>query len=331
MVAQLNTWLTRTVGVKYPFVQGGMQWVGTADLVAAVANAGALGFITAFTFPDPEALRAEIRKCKSLANGHPFGVNLTLLPTIRAPDYVGFAQVCVDEGVRIFETAGNPKPVLPVLAKAKDAIIIHKCVGIAHALKAQKAGASAISIDGFECAGHPGEDGIGTMVLLARALQVLDIPVIASGGFADARGIAAALAMGAQGINMGTRWLCTQEAPIHENVKKAIVAARETDTAVLLKPLNNSVRCYRNGVAKQVLAEEAKPGFEFPRVASLMSGIRGRLVYSEGDPEAGIWSLGQSAGLIQDIPTCRDLVVRLNREAIELLQRSTTLIERVAL
>lgn len=332
MAPKLNTWLTRTTGVKVPFMQGGMQNVGTAQMVSAVANAGALGFLTAFTQPSPEALRSEIRKCKSLCGENVFGVNFTLLPAINPPDYVAFAKVAVEEGIWIFETAGNPKPVMPTLKQVKNAVIIHKCVNIKHAIKAEKAGVSAITIDGFECAGHPGEEDITTLILLGRCRQEIKIPILASGGFADGRTAAAAFAMGAQAVNMGTRWLCTQEAPVHENVKKAIVNAQETDTALLLKPLNNAVRCYNNKVAQQVREAELGAGreFEFDQIKDLMAGAKGKQVYETGDIDVGIWSVGQSQGLIHDIPTCKDLVTRLVRETVDSLQQGYSIIESTA-
>lgn len=328
-MARLNTWLTQKTGVRAPFIQGGMQWVGRAGLVAAVANAGALGFITAFTQPDPEALRNEIKQCKKLTN-KPFGVNFTLLPSINPPDYKAFAQVAVDEGIRIFETSGNPKPIIEIL-RSVESIIIHKCVEIRHALKAETLGVDAISIDGFECAGHPGEQDVSSLILLSRCAQELKIPYIASGGFADARGCAAAFALGAVAVNMGTRWLCTQESPIHENVKKTIVKAKETDTNLLLKPLNNSVRCYNNAVAKEVEnIEKTTFGYKFEQVQHLMSGKRGNQVYETGDVDAGIWSCGQAAGLIKDIPTCQELVNRLERETVEIVSRTQNLVKTEA-
>lgn len=297
-----------------------MQWVGRAGLVTAVANAGALGFITAFTQPSPEDLRNEIRKVKESTN-KPFGVNFTLLPSINPPDYKAFAQVAVDEGVRIFETSGNPMPIISIL-RSVDSVIIHKCVTIKHALKAEKLGVDAISIDGFECAGHPGEQDITSLILLSRCAQVLKIPYIASGGFADGRGAAAAFALGAQAVNMGTRFMCTTESPIHENVKKAIVEGKENDTDLLLKPLNNSVRCYKNTTSQEVAAieKEKAKDYKFEDVQSLMSGKRGVQVYETGDVNIGIWSCGQVQGVINDIPTCDALVSRLEKDTSEILE-----------
>ncbi|CAN6635136.1 hypothetical protein TRVA0_015S00540 [Trichomonascus vanleenenianus] len=300
-----------------------MQNVGLAPLVAAVANAGALGFITAFTQLTPEALREEIQKCKALTD-KPFGVNFTLLPSINPPDYNAFARVAVEEGVRIFETSGNPAPIMKTLRSVKS-VIIHKCVNIKHAKKAESLGVDAISIDGYECAGHPGEDGVTSLVLLTRCAQELKIPYIASGGFADARGAAAAFALGAQAVNMGTRWMCTVESGIHENVKRAIVEGSETDTSLLLKPLNNSVRCYRNDVSVAVEEiEKTSPGYTFEQVRHLMAGARGKTVYETGNIHSGIWSCGQIQGVIKDIPTCKELAERLERETIEILTKLPT-------
>uniref|UniRef100_A0A060TAS8 ARAD1B09592p n=1 Tax=Blastobotrys adeninivorans TaxID=409370 RepID=A0A060TAS8_BLAAD len=318
MSGQLTTWLTKATGVRAPFIQGGMQWVGKAELVSAVANAGALGFVTAFTQPTPEALRNEIRKTKELTD-KPFGVNFTLLPAINPPDYVSFATVAVEEGIRIFETSGNPSPIMKTLRSVKS-VIIHKCVNLRHALKAQSLGVDAISIDGFECAGHPGEEDVTSLVLLTRCAQELKIPYIASGGFGDGRGAAAAFALGASGVNMGTRFLCTVEAPVHENVKKAIVEGKENNTSLLLKPLKNSVRAYRNKVSIAVEdIEKTNKNYKFEDVRELMAGKRGVKVYETGDVDYGIWSCGQVQGVIKDIPTCKDLVERLERETADII------------
>lgn len=325
MPPRFNTWLTRATGVRAPFIQGGMQNVGRAEIVSAVAEAGALGFITAFTFPTPESLKDEIRKVKSVTN-KPFGVNFTLLPAINPPDYVAFAQVAVDEGITIFETSGNPLPIIKTL-RSVDSIIIHKCVSLKHAKKAQSMGVDAISIDGFECAGHPGEDDVTSLILLARCHQELNVPYIASGGFADARGAAAAFSLGACAVNMGTRWLCTVEAPVHDNIKRALVNAKETDTNLILKRLNNSVRCFKNKVSDEVADIEKTSGdFSFDQVKTLMAGARGREAYDTGNIDAGIWSAGQSQALIYDIPTCKVLVNRLERDTIDILKTTPKLI-----
>lgn len=294
------------------------MWVGKAELTSAVANAGALGFITAFAQPSPEALSLEIRKCKKLTD-KPFGVNLTLLPSINPPDYKAYAQAALDEGIRIFETAGNPLPVFKLL-KDNGAVVIHKCISIRHALRAEALGADAISIDGYECAGHPGEDDVTSLILLAKAARVLKIPYIASGGFADARACAAAFSMGASGVNMGTRWLCTVEAPVHMAVKEQITKAKETDTQLILRAFRNTSRVYKNDVSVETARiEREKPGVKFEDVRELVAGARGSTVYSTGNVEAGVWSVGQCIGVIDDIPTCAELASRLEREIIEIL------------
>lgn len=292
-----------------------MQHVGLPSLAAASSNAGALGILTALTQPSPEALRKAIRETRELTT-KPFGVNITLLPTINPPDYAGYARAAVEEGVRIFETAGNnPKPLIEYL-KANNCIVIHKVVTIRHAKAAQKMGVDILSIDGFECAGHPGEEDVAGMVLLARAAQELSIPYIASGGFADGRGLAAALALGAQGVNMGTRFLCTVESPIHDNIKQTIVNATEKDTVHIFRTLNNTARVFKNKVSTEVVRLERRPGgAKFEELRELVSGQRGKVVYEIGDPDYGIWSIGQCAGLIKDIPTCEELVRRIESEA----------------
>jgi len=315
-----RTELTRRLGIRVPIVQGGMMHVGTADLASAVSNAGGLGIITALIFPSPDLLRAEIRRCRSLTP-YPFAVNITLLPSMVPPDYPAYAQAVIDEGVRIVETAGNsPGPVIKQL-KASGVQILHKCTSIKHALSAVKLGVDFLSIDGFECAGHVGESDITNFILLSRARQTLPIPFIASGGFADGQGLAAALALGACGINMGTRFMCTVEAPIHENVKKEIVKAQETDTTLLLRRWRNTTRLYKNKVTMEALKiEKESPKGEFQEVAHLVSGKRGKEVFVNGDPEFGVWTTGQVIGLIHDIPTCDVLVKRIEKEAEETLK-----------
>ncbi|KAL1981574.1 hypothetical protein VTN96DRAFT_2453 [Rasamsonia emersonii] len=320
-----NTALTRKLGIRIPVVQGGMQWVGYAELAAAVSNAGGLGILTALTQPTPEDLRKEIRKCRSMTN-KPFGVNLTLLPALVPPDYGAYAQVIIDEGVRIVETAGNnPGPVIEKLKKA-NTIILHKCTTIRHAKAAARLGVDFLSIDGFECAGHVGEHDITNFILLSRARQELKVPFIASGGFADGQGLAAALALGAEGINMGTRFMCTVEAPIHQNVKEAIVKAQETDTALVLRRWKNTTRLYGNKVALDALKieKESQTG-DFKEVAPYVSGQRGRQVFLNGDINYGVWTAGQVIGLIHDIPTCEELLSRIEKEAVEALDKSRSL------
>ncbi|KAL4926049.1 NAD(P)H-dependent flavin oxidoreductase [Aspergillus undulatus] len=321
-----NTALTRALGIRVPVVQGGMQWVGYAELAAAVSNAGGLGILTALTQPTPEDLRKEIRKCRNMTK-NPFGVNLTLLPALVPPDYGAYAQVIIDEGIKIVETAGNnPGPVIKQL-KAANIIILHKCTTIRHAKSAVKLGVDFLSIDGFECAGHVGETDITNFILLSRARQELGgVPFIASGGFADGYGLAAAVALGAEGINMGTRFMCTVEAPIHQKVKQAIVDAEETDTALVMRRWKNTTRLFANEVTKAALKveKESKTG-EFADIAPFVSGKRGREVFLNGDINFGVWTAGQVIGLIKDIPTCRELIARIEKEAVETMSRSQSL------
>ncbi|KAL5359681.1 hypothetical protein BJX96DRAFT_164618 [Aspergillus floccosus] len=315
----IKTWLTETVGIRVPIVQGGMMWVGRAEMTSAVANAGGLGFLTSLTQPDPEALRQEIRRCRTLTD-KPFGVNITMLPSINTPDYLGYARVAVEEGIKVVETAGNPDPVLPFL-KENNVIVIHKCVSIGHALKAEAKGVDCISIDG---AGHGGEYDITSMILLGRCAQELKIPFLASGGFCDGSGLAAALVFGAQGINMGTRWMCTMESPIHHSVKEEIVRMDENATILVLRKFRNSTRLAKNEVSLEVSKiENSKLEPKFDEMAHLMSGVRGRKVYETGDINAGVWTVGQAAGLIKDIPTCVELAKRIERGASEALSRAS--------
>jgi len=310
----IKTRFTEMFGVEHPIVQGGMQWVGRAELVAAVANAGALGFITALTQPTPDDLRREIARCRELTD-KPFGVNLTILPTLTPPPYAEYRQAIVDSGVRIVETAGNnPQEHITELKKA-GVKVIHKCTAVRHALKAERIGADAISIDGFECAGHPGEDDTPGLILIPAAADKVKIPMIASGGFGDARGLVAALALGAEGINMGTRFMCTVESPIHQRIKEQIVANDERATELIFRTLRNTSRVASNTVSREVVAIESKGGATIDDLRHLVAGQRGRGVYEFGDPDAGIWSAGQVQGLIHDIPTCAELVSRIVREA----------------
>ncbi|MGA5465692.1 NAD(P)H-dependent flavin oxidoreductase [Mycobacterium sp. NPDC050041] len=313
----LNTKFTETFGIEHPIVQGGMQWVGRAELVAAVANAGALGFLTALTQPTPADLAKEIDKTRELTD-KPFGVNLTILPTINPPPYDEYRQVIVDAGIKIVETAGsNPAPHLPMFHD-NGIKVLHKCTSVRHAVKAQSLGVDGISIDGFECAGHPGEDDIPGLILIPAAAAKIDIPMIASGGFADSRGLVAALALGADGINMGSRFMCTVESSIHQNVKEAIVAGTELDTELIFRPLRNTARVASNAVSREVV-EILNNGGQFPDVKDLVAGVRGNKVYELGDLDAGIWSVGTSMGLINDIPTCGELVSRMVADAEELI------------
>ncbi|WP_406234730.1 NAD(P)H-dependent flavin oxidoreductase [Nocardia sp. NBC_01009] len=313
----LRTRFTETFGVEHPIVQGGMMWVGRAELVAAVANAGGLGFITALTQPTPEDLRREIARTRELTD-KPFGVNVTILPSINPPPYAEYVQAIIDSGIKIVETAGsNPEPFLPYY---KDAGIkvLHKCTSVRHALKAERIGVDGVSIDGFECAGHPGEDDIPGLVLIPAAARELRIPMIASGGIADARGLVAALALGADGVNMGTRFLCTQESSIAQKVKEQIVANSERDTQLIFRTMHNTARVADNEISRKVVEIE-KAGGTFDDVRDLVSGARGRRVFEEGDLDAGIWSAGLCQGLIHDIPTCAELISRMVTEAEHLI------------
>jgi NAD(P)H-dependent flavin oxidoreductase YrpB (nitropropane dioxygenase family) len=324
----IKTWLTETLGIRVPIVQGGMMWVGRAELISAVSNAGALGFLTALTQPTPEALRAEIRKVKSLLkpSAVPFGVNITLLPMMNPPDYMAYARVAVEEGIRIIETAGDPSSILKYL-KENRVTVIHKCVALKHALRAERLGVDCISIDGIECAGHGGEYDTTSLMLLSLCAEQLKIPYLASGGFANGRQFAAALALGAAGVNMGTRWMATVESPIHENVKQAIVKASEMDTVLVLRKFRNTSRLHKNKVSQEVFQiENTKEDVKFEDVAHLMSGKRGKGVYETGDVDAGVWSLGMCAGLIHDVPTCDELVKRFEKEATEILNRTNALV-----
>ena len=315
----MKTKITELLGIQHPIVQGGMQWVGLAELASAVSNAGGLGIVTGLTQPTPEDLLKEIERCQSMTD-KPFGVNLTILPTIKPVPYDEYAQAIVDSGVKIVETAGrNPEPYLPMF---KDAGIkvIHKCTSIRHSLKAEKIGCDAVSVDGFECAGHPGEDDVTNMILLPLAARNLKIPFLASGGFGNGRGLAAALAMGADGINMGTRFMVTKEAPIHDNVKQKMIEATEMDTALIYRSFRNTARVFKNSVAEKVMEIEARPGeTKFEDIQPLVQGVKGRELFDGGDLDKGIWSAGMIVGLIDDNPSCEDLVTRIVAEAEDIL------------
>ena len=313
----LTTKFTETFGVEHPIAQGGMQWVGRAELVAAVANAGALGFLTALTQPTPKDLANEIARTRDLTD-KPFGVNLTILPAITPPPYDEYRQVIVDAGIKIVETAGsNPAPHLPMFHD-NGIKVLHKCTSVRHAVKAQGLGVDGISIDGFECAGHPGEDDVPGLVLIPAAAEQIEIPMIASGGFGDARGLVAALALGADGINMGTRFMCTVESPIHQNIKQAIVDGNELGTELIFRSLHNTARVASNAVSREVVEILANGG-QFGDVMELVAGSRGRRVFEEGDPDAGIWTAGTVMGLIHDIPTVGELVGRIAGEAEDII------------
>ena len=313
----IKTKFTETFGVEAPIVQGGMQWVGVAELVAGVANAGALGFITALTQPTPEALTKEIARCREMTDKE-FGVNLTILPAINPPPYAEYRDAIISSGVKIVETAGfNPVEHMPDF-KAAGVKVLHKCTSVRHAVKAQGIGVDGISIDGFECAGHPGEDDIPGLILIPAAAQQIDIPMIASGGFGDARGLVAALALGADGINMGTRFMATQEAQIHNNVKQALVDGDERSTNLIFRQLRNTARVAKNAISDEVVGVLAGGG-QFEDVRELVAGVRGRSVYETGDLDAGIWSAGMVQGLINDVPTCAELIERIVSEAEDII------------
>jgi len=309
----IATRFTEMFGVQHPVAQGGMQWVGRATLVSAVANAGALGFITALTQPTPEDLTKEIARCRDWTD-KPFGVNLTILPAIKPPPYAEYRQAIIEAGIKIVETAGY-KPQEHIDEFHKHGIkVIHKCTSVRHALSAERMGADAISIDGFECAGHPGEDDVPGLILIPAAADKVKIPMIASGGFGDARGLVAALALGADGINMGTRFMATKESPIHENVKQQMVENDERATDLIFRTMRNTARVAKNAISQQVVELE-RGGAKFEDVRELVAGARGKIVYETGDPDHGIWSAGMIQGLIHDIPSCAELVGRIVSEA----------------
>ena len=299
--------VTALLGTRYPIIQGGMHYVGFAELAAAVSNAGGLGIITGLTQRTPELLANEIRRCREMTD-KPFGVNLTFLPTVSSPDYPGYIRAIIDGGVKAVETAGNnPQKWLPAMHEA-GIKVIHKCTSVRHSLKAQSIGCDAVSVDGFECGGHPGEDDIPNFILLPRAAEELKIPFVASGGMADGRSLVAALALGAEGINMGTRFIATKEAPVHQRVKEALVAASELDTRLVMRPLRNTERVLNNAAVERLLQKEKDLGdkLQFSDIIEEVAGVYPRIML-EGDMEAGAWSCGMVAGLIHDIPTCKEL------------------------
>ncbi|WYX33171.1 nitronate monooxygenase family protein (plasmid) [Achromobacter denitrificans] len=321
----MKTRITELLGIRYPIVQGGMQWVGKAELAAAVSNAGGLGILTALTQPTPDELAREVSRTRRMT-AQAFGVNLTILPTINPPPYADYLQAIIDSDVKIVQTAGNTPAEFIELMKRHDIAIVHKCTSIRHALSAQRNGVDAVSIDGFECAGHPGEDDVPGLVLIPLAVKALSIPVIASGGIADGRGMAAALALGAEGINMGTRFLVTREAPVHENIKSALVGATERDTRLMFRTLRNSSRVLRNAVSEAVLATERRPGgCSFSDIRHLVAGARGREALAGGEVDAGVISAGLVVGLIDDVPSCAELIERMVKECRGHLERAARL------
>jgi NAD(P)H-dependent flavin oxidoreductase YrpB (nitropropane dioxygenase family) len=317
----MKTRITELLGIEHPIIQGGMHFVGLAELAAAVSNAGGLGIITGLTQGTPEKLAKEIARCRTMTD-KPFGVNITFLPSLTPPDYPGLFQAIIDGGVTVVETAGNnPAQWLPMLKEA-GIKVIHKCTAVRHALKAQTIGCDAVSVDGFECGGHPGEDDIPNFILLPRAADELSIPFVASGGMADGRSLVAALAMGADGINMGTRFLATEEAPVHDNVKQAIVAASELDTRLVMRPLRNTERVLNNPAVERLLEKEAALGakLKFEDIVEEVAGVYPR-VMQEGDMDAGAWSCGMVAGLIHDVPSVQALVDTIMTDAESIIQK----------
>lgn len=314
-----KTRVTELLGIEHPIVQGGMQGVGRAELAAAVSNAGALGILTGLTQPTPDALAAEIERCRAMTD-EPFGVNLTIFPTTKSPDYAAYARAIVESGVRIVETAGTPavRPIWEQL-KEHDVTIVHKCTSVRHAVSAERRGVDIVSIDGFECAGHPGEDDIPGLVLIPCAADQVSIPLIASGGIADGRGLVAALALGAEGANMGTRFCATVEAPVHDNVKQAYVDNDERGTNLIFRQLHNTARVGKSEVSDEVVRRLAEPDATFGDVAALVSGARGAEVLETGDLGAGIFWASMAQGLIHDIPSVADLVARIMAEADEIV------------
>ena len=322
----MRTRITELLGIEYPIIQGGMHYVGFAELAAAVSNAGGLGTITGLTQKSADDLRNEIRKCKSMTD-KPFAVNLTFLPSLATPDYPGYVRAIVEEGVKVVETAGrNPQQVMPALKEA-GVKVIHKCTSVRHSLKAQSIGCDAVSVDGFECGGHPGEDDVPNFILLPRAADELEIPIVASGGMADGRSLVAALSLGADGINMGTRFMATQEAPCHQNVKEALLEATELDTRLVMRPLRNTERVLNNSAAQKLLEKEVNLGDSI-KIDDVLDQVAGGYpkVMLDGEMEAGVWSCGMVVGLINDIPSCKELIERTMTEAKLILdQRSQQL------
>ena len=322
----MRTRITELLGIEYPIIQGGMHYVGFAELAAAVSNAGGLGTITGLTQKSADDLRNEIRKCKSMTD-KPFAVNLTFLPSLATPDYPGYVRAIVEEGVKVVETAGrNPQQVMPALKEA-GVKVIHKCTSVRHSLKAQSIGCDAVSVDGFECGGHPGEDDVPNFILLPRAADELEIPIVASGGMADGRSLVAALSLGADGINMGTRFMATQEAPCHQNVKEALLEATELDTRLVMRPLRNTERVLNNSAAQKLLEKEVNLGdsIKIDDVLDQVAGVYPKVML-DGEMEAGVWSCGMVVGLINDIPSCKELIESTMTEAKLILdQRSQQL------
>ena len=317
-----HTRITEMLGIEHPIVQGGMQSIGVAELASAVSNAGGLGILTALTQPTPQALKEEVERCRSMTS-KPFGVNVTVFPTTMSPDYVGFAKAALDAGVRIFETAGTQAvaEVWEVLRQVPGTVILHKCTAVRHALSAERKGVDIISIDGFECAGHPGEDDIPGLILIPAAADKVKIPMLASGGFGDGRGLVAALALGAEGINMGTRFCATKEAPIHDNVKAKYVENDERGSHLIFRNFHNTARVGKSDVSDEVVRRLKNPDAKFEDVRELVAGAAGKVLLDTGDLSKGVFWAGMVQGLIHDIPTCEELISRIIREAEEILDQ----------
>jgi NADH:quinone reductase (non-electrogenic) len=310
----IKTRITELFGIQRPIVQGGLMWIATSKLVSAVANAGGIGFMTALTFEEPEGLRAEIRKCREMTD-KPFGVNLTFLPTFRPPDYPAYIDVCIEEGIEFIETAGrNPEPYMEQL-KSAGIKVVHKCTSVRHAIKAEKIGCDVVSIDGFEAAGHPGEDDVTSLILIPITRDAIRLPIIASGGFADGRGLVAALGLGADAMNMGTRFVATREAPVHPDLKEALVRHGERDTRLIMRSLRNTERVLHNTIVDQILEIEGKGDTKIEDIAPFVSGLVGKEMLHNGDMEKGVLAAGQSMGMVHDIPTCKELLDRIMDEA----------------
>jgi NAD(P)H-dependent flavin oxidoreductase YrpB (nitropropane dioxygenase family) len=315
----IKTRITELFGIERPIVQGGLMWIARAELAAAVANAGGIGFMTALTFPDADQLRAEIRKCRAMTD-KPFGVNLTFLPSLRPIDYPAYIDVCIDEGIKFIETAGrNPEPYMEQL-KTAGIKVVHKCTSVRHAIKAEKIGCDVVSIDGFEAAGHPGEDDVTSLILIPLTRDAIRLPIIASGGFADGRGLIGCLGLGADGMNMGTRFVATQEAPVHDNVKQALVNSGERDTRLIMRTLRNTERVLHNQTVDKVLEIESKGNTKIEDIVPYVSGLVGKEMLEDGDMDKGVLSAGQSMGLVRDIPTCRELLDRIMAEAEKIIK-----------
>ena len=316
----MKTQITELFGIQHPIIQGGMHFVGLAEMAAAVSNAGGLGIITALTQGTPEKLESEIARCRAMTD-KPFGVNMTFLPTLNSPDYAGLFRVIIDNGIKVVETAGNnPQQWLPMLQEA-NIKVIHKCTSVRHSLKAEAIGCDAVSVDGFECGGHPGEDDIPNFILLPRAAEELSIPFVASGGMANARSLVAALALGADGINMGTRFIATKEAPVHQNVKESLVAASELDTRLIMRNLRNTERVLANEAVEKLMEKEKKLGenLKFEDIVEEVAGVYPRIM-QDGEMDAGAWSCGMVAGLINDIPSVEELVANIIGEAEDIIR-----------